>query len=177
MASNYTPNYNLCQWAAEDKVLRTEFNADNLKIDQALAGKASASVVSGLQSSVSDKASQSEVNTLAAAVTQLTAALAKKGNCQIYTTSYRGSGESGSSSPNSLSFPQQPLAVFIGGNLCRMLLLRGVTKSWSEEYTGSMADVTVTWSGNSVSWYTGHANGQMNRSTLTYQVIALLQAG
>ena len=30
MASNYTSNYNLNQWSASDRVLRTEFNADNL---------------------------------------------------------------------------------------------------------------------------------------------------
>lgn len=35
-----TQNYNLCQWAAEDRILRSDFNADNQKIDTALAGKA-----------------------------------------------------------------------------------------------------------------------------------------
>ena len=38
---NHTPNYNLSQWDAEDKVLRTDFNADNAKIDAALSGLAS----------------------------------------------------------------------------------------------------------------------------------------
>ena len=37
MASGQTANYQLNQWEAEDKVLRTEFNADNAKIDAALA--------------------------------------------------------------------------------------------------------------------------------------------
>lgn len=37
MASNQTANFGLNQWAAEDQVLRTEFNADNQKIDDALA--------------------------------------------------------------------------------------------------------------------------------------------
>ena len=37
MASNYTTNYNLCQWESTDQVLRTDFNADNAKIDAALA--------------------------------------------------------------------------------------------------------------------------------------------
>ena len=32
-----TQNYNLCQWAAEDRILRSDFNADNQKIDAALA--------------------------------------------------------------------------------------------------------------------------------------------
>jgi len=39
MPSNYTPNYQLNQWNADDRVLRTDFNADNEKIDTALAGK------------------------------------------------------------------------------------------------------------------------------------------
>ncbi len=30
MASNYTTNYNLCQWQPTDQVQRTDFNADNL---------------------------------------------------------------------------------------------------------------------------------------------------
>ena len=37
MASNYTTNFGLCQWEATDQVQRTEFNADNAKIDAALA--------------------------------------------------------------------------------------------------------------------------------------------
>ena len=37
MASSYTSNYQLCQWEAGDKVLRTDFNGDNQKIDAALA--------------------------------------------------------------------------------------------------------------------------------------------
>lgn len=36
MASNYTENLNLCQWAAEDPVLREDFNADNAKIEAAI---------------------------------------------------------------------------------------------------------------------------------------------
>ena len=40
MASSYTSSYQLCQWEAGDKVLRTDFNGDNQKIDAALAGLA-----------------------------------------------------------------------------------------------------------------------------------------
>ena len=36
MANGQTGNYGLNQWAAEDKVIRTEFNEDNAKIDAAL---------------------------------------------------------------------------------------------------------------------------------------------
>jgi len=38
MPSSYTPNYNLNQWEADDRVQRTDFNADNAKIDAALSG-------------------------------------------------------------------------------------------------------------------------------------------
>jgi len=37
MPSNYTSNYQLNQWEADDRVLRTDFNADNTKIDAELA--------------------------------------------------------------------------------------------------------------------------------------------
>lgn len=37
MASSRTSNYGLNQWAAEDKVLREEFNGDNARLDEALA--------------------------------------------------------------------------------------------------------------------------------------------
>ena len=39
MASNQTSYYGLNQWEATDQVLRTEFNADNQKIDAALHNK------------------------------------------------------------------------------------------------------------------------------------------
>ncbi len=38
MATNYTTNYQLNQWEPTDQVLRTDFNADNAKIDAALKG-------------------------------------------------------------------------------------------------------------------------------------------
>lgn len=36
MATNQTPNYGLNQWVPTDQVIHSEFNADNLKIDQTL---------------------------------------------------------------------------------------------------------------------------------------------
>ena len=36
MATNYTTNYDLCQWEPTDAVQRVEFNADNAKVDAAL---------------------------------------------------------------------------------------------------------------------------------------------
>ena len=48
MASNYTEHYDLCQWEATDQVQRTDFNADNAKVDAALAGKAEQAALSAL---------------------------------------------------------------------------------------------------------------------------------
>ena len=59
MASNHTTNYQLCQWEAADKVLRTDFNEDNQKIDaamkanaDALAGKADSSALAEIAASI-----------------------------------------------------------------------------------------------------------------------------
>ena len=89
MASNQTANYSLNQWAAEDQVLRAEFNQDNQRVDGALAG---------LAGEMTGKANQAEVDSLSAS---LSAGLAIKfgtdnpflmeGN---YTGSYLNSGDS-----------------------------------------------------------------------------------
>ncbi|RHR10681.1 hypothetical protein DWX58_04665 [Pseudoflavonifractor sp. AF19-9AC] len=47
MASGQTSNYGLNQWAAEDKVMRTEFNEDNAKIDAALKNFGNCHIVTG----------------------------------------------------------------------------------------------------------------------------------
>ena len=61
MATNYTTNYDLCQWEPTDAVQRVEFNADNAKIDAALKS---------LSDQVVQKANQSALNTLVTAVNQ-----------------------------------------------------------------------------------------------------------
>ena len=37
MATNHTTHYDLNQWQATDQVLRTDFNADNVRLEAALA--------------------------------------------------------------------------------------------------------------------------------------------
>ena len=61
MATNYTTNYDLCQWEPTDPVQRVEFNADNVKLDAALKS---------LSDQVVQKANQSALNTLVTAVNQ-----------------------------------------------------------------------------------------------------------
>ena len=46
----HTSNYNLSQWAGEDRILREDFNADNAKIEAALAAASAPSYAVGLLS-------------------------------------------------------------------------------------------------------------------------------
>jgi len=59
MANGMTPHYGLSQWAKDDQFVRTEFNADNEKVDAALHGLAGA---------VAEKAAQTELDGLTAVV-------------------------------------------------------------------------------------------------------------
>ena len=52
MAANQTTNYQLNQWEATDQVLRTDFNADNAKVDAVLAGKVDQAALDNLESTV-----------------------------------------------------------------------------------------------------------------------------
>ena len=61
MSTNYTENFDLCQWEPTDAVQRLEFNADNAKLDATLQA---------LSVQVVQKANQSALNTLISAVNQ-----------------------------------------------------------------------------------------------------------
>jgi len=162
----HTTNYNLSQWDAADRILRTDFNADNAKIDAALRS---------LSSSVSGKASASTVNSLSQTVAQHTTSLAKKGNCLFYATSYTGKGTYGDANRCSLSFPHKPWVVFVTFSGSLMTMIQGAGGAPITE-SGASSNI-VYWSGNSVQWFnTQNANWQMNRSQSKYFVVALLDA-
>lgn len=59
---NHTGNYQLSLWDAADRILMSDFNADNSKIDAAL--KAQADAISGLEDSVAGKADASALSRL-----------------------------------------------------------------------------------------------------------------
>lgn len=175
MASNYTSNYKLCQWAASDRVLRTEFNADNTKIDAAIKavntrvdGKAASSTVNSLKTTV---------DSLSAAVAGHTEALELKGNCILYATTYTGNGKSGQANARKLTFPHKPVLVVITYLNLSMIMVQGSPST--AIHTGKLAiNNALSWSGNSVSWYCTDANTQdmMNSNGVTYRVVALLDA-
>ena len=193
MASNYTSNYNLNQWSASDRVLRTEFNADNAKIDAAVKAvdrrvdslnnsKASASALANLEAVVdglkTSKADKTALDALKNTVNKHTTTLTGKGNCQLYTTSYTGTGTNGAKAPNSLTFPYKPLVVFLAGVEGMQSILVQGQNTGAAAGTGNGYILTITWSGNSVSWSNfNSAFGQMNETGETYVVVALLKAG
>jgi len=175
MANNYTSNYGLCQWEASDKVLRTEFNADNAKIDSAIKavdrrvdGKASTSALDSLKSTV---------DSLSAMVAGHTGTLEKKGDCVLYTTSYVGNGTEGAPG-RTLTFPGKPWLVFIGGPGIFMVMHYGLPETIASG-TAWGCPITLKWSGNSVTWYDdgGGASNMLNGANFTYPVVALLKAG
>ena len=132
MASNHTTNYQLCQWEATDKVLRTDFNQDNAKIDAAL--KANADAISA------------EAAARAAAVSSLSQEIAQMGNCRIVTGSYTGNGTYDQYHKNSLTFPAAPLMVFIHGERNCWMIQGCSTASVDLGSTGGIID--VSWSGS-----------------------------
>ena len=97
MAANQTENYGLSQWLATDQVVHTDFNADNAKLDAALAGKAEAGTVSALQTVVAAKAEQTALTALAATVPKLAVG------------SYTGNG----TSARTISLGFTPKAVYV----------------------------------------------------------------
>ena len=70
MASGQTQYYRLNQWEAADQVLRTEFNADNQKIDGALKAMRDLIVSPSVLNAVLDKL-RSDINALSARVDKL----------------------------------------------------------------------------------------------------------
>lgn len=158
MPTNHTPNYALSQWEPSDKVLRTDFNADNAKIDATLAGKASAAAVDSLARTVAGHAS----------------ALVRTGNCRIYTTTYTGPGGAGESGAVQLTFPGKPelVAVADPGSGAFILMIQGCRYT---QRSNSTSSINVTWSGNSVSWYNN--DGSHFNKNYSYPVVALISAG
>ena len=172
MSTNHTPNYALCQWAKSDQVKMEDFNADNVKIDaalnaqaEALDGKADASELEGLVQTV---------NALSNTVSGQASTLSKKGNCQIYTTTYVGTGPYGSGNPNRLTFPGKPLLVLItDGKTADFLAL--MPGGLGVNVGGNSYQTIAAWGSNYVSWYNNESSLiQKNGINYTYYVVALL---
>ena len=116
----HTENYQLSQWAKQDRIMMEDFNADNQKIDAALKDHA-------------------------AALTRLPFC----GNCQIYAATYVGTGKFGKDYPSTMTFPRKPVWITILNNTGRVqvnILPEDVDYGYSS--ATSNHKVSVKWSGN-----------------------------
>lgn len=166
---NHTQNYQLNQWEPEDKVRRTDFNADNARLDAALSGLAAAD--GAINTALSGKADQSALDTLSAQVS-------RRGNCQLYVTSYVGNGKFHQENARTLTLPKPPQFVFIteksGG--AYSFLVRGMEYNRAFGYN-TYYTVRAIWQGNKFTWYSDHdATAGMNAENSTYHLVALLAA-
>lgn len=147
---NQTEQYQLNQWEKTDRIQMEDFNADNLKTEQALAEMAEGQAA-------------------------LAQALAGCGNCQLYYGSYVGKG----SGATAMSFDKKPLMVTIMGNNIWITAVQGASvaigKNAGDLYAGYN---TATWSGNSLSLTNSDNDleSQCNKKNTTYYVVALMDA-
>ena len=152
MPSNQTPNYALNQWERDDRVLMEDFNADNAKIDAALAG---------LAETAADHA----------------AALALRGNCRVETFSYTGKSQDGHDLTNSFTFSKRPAFVLIFGGRSIFLMPgqseTGIFIGTYEALNGSrtLMDYSFQWSGNTATITSTYRQVRMDAINIKYQAI------
>ena len=177
-----TPNYKLTQWAKTDRIQMEPFNQDNAKIDAALKAHDTAIAAKAAQSdltketSARTKAIAAETSARTSAISTLNTAIAKLGNCQLYTTTYVGTGTLSAEEPKVLTFPKAPKLVYVAApQTFHLIAAPGVT-----HYQGATVyeRYDIAWSGKTMSWSGGRSETEgMNAKGVTYQVVALLDAG
>lgn len=152
-----TNHVQLNLWEGEDRILREDFNADNVKTEDALVEAAEEQAA-------------------------LAQALAGCGNCKLVYGSYTGTGKYGSSSKNKLTFERKPIYVAVfpaaqsGYNDIRLQLLRNVPYAIGLGGNSSYTN-TVSWTDTDVQWYssTSNAGCQFNEKNEVYHYLALLE--
>ena len=167
MATNQTTNYQLNQWEPTDQVLRTDFNADNAKLDAAL---------NALSDQVAKKADEEDLTALSESVAAVSAGM---GNCDMELLTYTGNGAMGQSSPTRITFSSLPEAFLVVGDLAILLGRGGVKEAilackdvtYSESFVSTSS---LTWTGTQMSLYNSvDARYQMNSENKVYWVLGL----
>lgn len=101
---------------------------------------------------------------------------------KIATGSYTGTGTYGASNPNSLTFDFVPKVIlffssasviYAGINNYPLILLWGTTTQFGTTSSGTDKYSIVTYSGNTMSWYSLGTAGQFNVSGTTYKWVAI----
>ena len=168
MASNYTEHYELCQWEATDQVQRTDFNADNAKIDAAL---------DALAGQVAEKADGDDLAALSETVAEVSAGM---GNCDMELLTYTGGG---GGSPKMITFSQVPDMYLVAGDQAFIMgqggkataILTCKDATYSESFVNEM---DVTWNGPALTLRnTVNARYQMDTKNKPYWVLGLKRKG
>ena len=184
MAANQTQNYGLNQWELSDSVIMAEFNADNQKVDAALA-----ELNKRIDTAVAD--AEQRLNGM---IEQLRTATP-----HVRTGTYVGTGTYGESHPNTLIFDFNPrILIFVDTTLDneRSILKHTVFAMYpstaGDWLSGNSSGVTygrnrVTWGDKYISWYADFVNSdnsagyqaqngpitQRNAAGTTYHYIAI----
>lgn len=161
-----TTNYKLPSWDSDDRILRTDFNDLTDKTDKAL--NANAQAISG-ETAARASAIAAEASARTSAVAELTAAMALKGNCQIYHTSYVGDG----TRIRTMTFPGKPLLVVVQGGTLVCHGTQGNNIFLCTAPGGYGRNCEATWSGNSLTWE-GNLPYNGNEADTAYFLVALI---
>ena len=98
---------------------------------------------------------------------------------QVTLGSYAGTGTYGAENPNTLTFPFTPRLVLIEPGA---VLVRGSARgayAYRDSNNNEVAELSLTWSGNGVSWYnvpgnySASAEKQLNTSGQVYHYVAI----
>jgi len=173
MATNQTENYSLNQWELSDSVVMADFNADNQKVDAALAA-----LNKRIDTAVAD--AEQRLNTI---IDRVSATIP-----HVQTGSYVGTGTYGEENPNILTFDFTPKLVIVSqvmlidrGNYyaqtcTRFVAVYGTEICFSDfEYTkyAQPANLNLAWGSNTLNWYSTSADAQGNVENFTYHYIAI----
>lgn len=98
-------------------------------------------------------------------------------NCltKIASGTYVGTGEKGSSHPNSLTFGFVPRVVIISGGSSQCIMVNDAPSAVVVfSYDSSQYSINVTWQDNTLAWYSaGDVERQLNTEGKTYYYVAL----
>ena len=195
MPTNQTENYSLNQWELSDSVVMADFNADNQKVDAALAAldKRIDTAVADATQKVNAAADTAAKN-LNAAIAAVTATMPR-----VQTGSYVGTGTYGEAHPNTLTFDFNPrILIFVDTSndteratlkYTVFALYPSTAGDWlaGNSSTATYGRSRVTWGDKSISWYADFlysdnsagiqasigATTQRNGAGITYHYIAI----
>jgi len=195
MATNQTENYSLNQWELSDSVVMADFNADNQKVDAALAElnkRIDAAVADATQKV--NAAADTAAKNLHAAIAAITTTMP-----HVQTGSYVGTGTYGEAHPNTLTFDFNPrILIFVDTSndtdrATIQYVVFAMYPSTAGDWLAGNSNVVsygrnrVTWGDKYISWYadfvnsdnsTGYQasegpNTQRNAAGTTYHYIAI----